>query len=93
MVLGEAHFGDEIGRLDEQRLGVSAATIRRDIDKIDGAGEARKVYGGISALDGAAQAGIAYARPYDENCDLAVEAKRRIAALAATMVRDGEAII
>ncbi|TIW59183.1 MAG: DeoR/GlpR transcriptional regulator, partial [Mesorhizobium sp.] len=77
----------------QERLGVSAATVRRDIDKIDGAGEARKVYGGISALDGVAQAGIAYARPYDENRDLAVEAKRRIAALAATMVRDGDAVI
>ena len=69
----------------QERLGVSAATVRRDIDKIDEAGEARKVYGGISALDGAAQA-TAFARPYDENRDLAVEAKRQIAALAATMV-------
>src|SRR3569832_2413116 len=77
----------------QQRLGVSAATVRRDIDKIDEAGEARKVYGGISALDGAAQARIAYAKPYDENRDLEVEAKRQIAAVAATMVRDGDAFI
>jgi DeoR family ulaG and ulaABCDEF operon transcriptional repressor len=77
----------------QERLGVSAATVRRDIDRIDEAGEARKVYGGISALDGASQAGVAYARPYDENRDLAVEAKRQIAALAATMVRDGDAVI
>ncbi|TPN89790.1 DeoR/GlpR transcriptional regulator [Mesorhizobium sp. CU2] len=76
----------------QERLGVSAATVRRDIDKIDEAGEARKVYGGISALDGASQV-IAYARPYDENRDLAVEAKRQIAAVAATMVRDGDAVI
>jgi DeoR/GlpR family transcriptional regulator of sugar metabolism len=77
----------------QERLGVSAATVRRDIDKIDEAGEARKVYGGISALDGASQARIAYARTYDENRDLAVEAKRQIAAVAATMVRDGDAVI
>src|SRR3954463_11393812 len=76
----------------QERLGVSAATIRRDIDKIHGAGGARKVYGGVSALDGAAQA-TALARPYDENRDLAVEAKRRIAEQAATMVADGDAII
>ncbi|MFD2053530.1 DeoR/GlpR family DNA-binding transcription regulator [Mesorhizobium calcicola] len=76
----------------QERLGVSAATVRRDIDRIDEAGEARKVYGGISALDGALQ-GIAYARPYDENRDLAVEAKRQIANVAATMVRDGDAVI
>lgn len=76
----------------QERLGVSAATIRRDIDKIDESGGARKVYGGVSALDGAAQA-TAFARPYDENRDLAVEAKRQIADLAATMVADGDAVI
>lgn len=76
----------------QEHLGVSAATVRRDIDKIDEAGGARKVYGGISALDGAAQ-GTAFARPYDENRDLAVEAKRQIAELASTMVGDGDAVI
>jgi DeoR family transcriptional regulator, ulaG and ulaABCDEF operon transcriptional repressor len=76
----------------QERLGVSAATVRRDIDKIHEAGGARKVYGGVSALDSAAQT-AAFARPYDENRDLAVEAKRRIAEEAATMVADGDAII
>lgn len=76
----------------QERLGVSAATVRRDIDKIDESGGARKVYGGVSALDGAAQ-GTAFARPYDENRDLAVDAKRLIAELAATMVADGDAVI
>lgn len=75
------------------RLGVSAATVRRDIDKIDEQGTARKVYGGVSALDGASSVATAYARPYDENRDLAVEAKRAIAELAATMVHDGDAVI
>jgi DeoR family ulaG and ulaABCDEF operon transcriptional repressor len=76
----------------QERLGVSAATVRRDIDKIDESGGARKVYGGVSALDGAAQ-GTAFARPYDENRDLAVDAKRQIAELASTMVADGDAVI
>jgi DeoR family transcriptional regulator, ulaG and ulaABCDEF operon transcriptional repressor len=76
----------------QERLGVSAATVRRDIDKIHESGGARKVYGGISALDGAAQA-TAFARPYDENRDLAVEAKRQIAEVAATMVSDGDSVI
>lgn len=76
----------------QELLGVSAATVRRDIDKIDEAGDARKVYGGISALDGAAHSTV-YARPYEENRDLAVDAKRQIAELAATMVNDGDAII
>lgn len=78
---------------DLQRcLGVSAATVRRDIDKIDAMGTARKVYGGISALEGAARA-TAYARPYDENRDLAVEAKNRLAERAALMVADGDSVI
>ena len=77
----------------QERLGVSAATVRRDIDKIDELGTARKVYGGVSALDGAASVATAYARPYDENRDLAVDAKRAIAEFAATMVQDGDAVI
>lgn len=77
----------------QERLGVSAATVRRDIDKIDEVGSARKVYGGVAALDGTAQAGATFARPYDENRDLAVDAKRMIAELASTMVDDGDAVI
>jgi DeoR family transcriptional regulator, ulaG and ulaABCDEF operon transcriptional repressor len=76
----------------QEWLGVSAATVRRDIDKIDESGAARKVYGGISALDGALQA-TGFARPYDENRDLAVEAKRQIADLASTLVADGDTVI
>lgn len=76
----------------QERLDVSAATIRRDIDRLDEAGSARKVYGGVSALDSGAQA-TAFARPYDENLDLAVEAKRQIAERAASMVADGDAVI
>lgn len=74
----------------QERLGVSAATVRRDIDKIDESGDARKVYGGVSALE---TSGAVFARPYDENRDLAVEAKRQIADLAATLVKDGDAVI
>jgi DeoR family transcriptional regulator, ulaG and ulaABCDEF operon transcriptional repressor len=75
----------------QDHLGVSAATVRRDIDKVDGLGIARKVYGGVSALQPAAVA--AFALPYDENRDLAVDAKGRIAEAAATMVHDGDSII
>lgn len=74
-----------------ERLGVSAATVRRDIGKLDSAGGARKVYGGISALTGRPD-GV-FARPYDENLDLAVDAKRAIADLAATLVHDGDTLI
>lgn len=73
-------------------LGVSAATVRRDIDKLHETGFARKVYGGISAAEGYASA-RASARPYNENRDIAVEAKQAIAKLAEKLVADGDSII
>ncbi len=76
----------------QERLGVSPATIRRDIDKLDEIGVARKVYGGISANESAASGRLS-ARPYDENRDIAVDAKRAIAEKAASLVRDGDSII
>lgn len=75
----------------QDRLGVSAATVRRDIDKVDDLGVARKVYGGVSALQPAPTA--AFALPYAENRDLAVDAKNSIADAAAMMVQDGDSII
>ena len=76
----------------QERLGVSPATIRRDIDKLDENGVARKVYGGIAANE-ASSSGRLSARPYDENRDIAVDAKRAIAEKAASLVRDGDSII
>lgn len=73
----------------QERLDVSAATIRRDIDRLHEMGKVRKVHGGIASVEGAHLA----ARPYDENRDLAVEAKRAIAAQAETLVRDGDSLI
>ncbi|MCP8893899.1 DeoR/GlpR family DNA-binding transcription regulator [Shinella daejeonensis] len=76
----------------QERLGVSPATIRRDIDKLHESGQARKVYGGVSAIE-PSDSGRLSARPYDENRDIAVEAKRAIASRAESLVRDGDAII
>lgn len=76
----------------QERLDVSAATIRRDIDKLHEIGKARKVYGGISANEGTSSSRVA-ARSYDENRDIAVEAKHAIAQKAASLVRDGDSII
>lgn len=74
------------------RLLVSVATVRRDIDKLDGEGLARKVYGGVSAIEGAAAHGV-FARTYAERSDVAVAVKHAIAAEAARMVQDGDAVI
>lgn len=77
----------------QKLLGVSAATVRRDIDKLHEIGVVRKVYGGISANDGYAYAERASARPYNENRDIAVEAKQAIAKVAERLVTDGDSII
>ena len=75
-----------------ERLDVSVATVRRDIDKLDEQGLARKVYGGVSAIDGAAAHGV-FARTYAERSDVAVAVKNAIAAEAALMMQDGDAVI
>tara|TARA_R110002020_G_scaffold26514_6_gene85950 strand:+ start:4919 stop:5701 length:783 start_codon:yes stop_codon:yes gene_type:complete len=73
-------------------LGVSAATVRRDIDKLGEAGHARKVHGGLAALEGAPRQ-RAVSLPFIENIDIAVEAKTAIAHEAGKLVRDGSLII
>ncbi len=71
-------------------IGVSGATIRRDIEKLNDAGRARKVYGGVAAIErGTRTASL----PFVENRDIAVAAKRAIAREAERLVHDGSAII
>ena len=77
----------------QQSLGVSAATVRRDIDKLNEAGVARKVYGGVAALEDNLWRRPPSALPFVENRDLAVEQKRAIAAAAEGLVRDGSSVI
>ncbi|MET3600911.1 DeoR/GlpR family DNA-binding transcription regulator [Martelella mangrovi] len=74
------------------RIGVSAATIRRDIDKLEKAGLGQRVHGGIAA-ERSRHARRAVPLPFMENRDIAVDAKRAIASVAATFVRDGTSII
>jgi DeoR family transcriptional regulator, ulaG and ulaABCDEF operon transcriptional repressor len=74
----------------QEALGVSAATVRRDIDKLHDLGQARKVYGGISAANALDRLA---ARPYDESRDIAVEAKRAIAERASALISDGDSVI
>ncbi|NPD14727.1 DeoR/GlpR transcriptional regulator [Xinfangfangia sp. D13-10-4-6] len=72
--------------------GVSGATIRRDIEKLDGAGRARKVYGGVSALEPGGRARAA-SLPFVENRDIAVAQKRAIAQAAEKLIRDGSSVV
>lgn len=72
--------------------GVSAATARRDIDKLGTAGHAQKVHGGIAALTNTAQV-RSVALPFMLNRDIAVAEKSAIAKAAGQLVRDGSMII
>lgn len=71
-------------------IGVSGATIRRDIEKLNDAGRARKVYGGVAASE---HSNRAASLPFFENRDIAVAAKRAIAREAERLVQDGSSII
>ena len=73
-------------------LGVSPATIRRDIAKLHQAGVIRKVFGGI-ALPENAHVQRMHARPFSENRVVNVEAKKAIALEAAQLCRDGDSLI
>lgn len=70
----------------------SPATIRRDIAKLHGEGQVRKVFGGIAGQDKGPLERLS-ARPFGENQTLAVASKRAIAAEAEKLVRDGDSII
>ncbi|WP_116134261.1 DeoR/GlpR family DNA-binding transcription regulator [Tropicimonas sp. IMCC34043] len=77
----------------QDEIGVSAATIRRNIDKMDAAGRVKKVHGGVASLgygDGMARS---LAQPFVENRDIHVLEKQAIAEAAAALVRDGSIIL
>lgn len=70
-----------------ERAGVSAATVRRDIDKLSEAGLAQKVHGGVAAIGGIA---TSPAMPFAGNGG---PSKAAIARAAAGLVRDGTSIV
>lgn len=73
-------------------IGVSPATVRRDIDKLVESGVGQKVHGGIAALHAPIQ-NRTVARPFNDNRDILVGAKKAIAREAVKLVADGSAII
>ena len=76
----------------KEKVGVSAATVRRDIDKLVEAGLGHRVHGGIAAMD-SVPLRRSVALPFIENRDIAVDAKKAIARVAAGLVRDGSSVI
>jgi DeoR family fructose operon transcriptional repressor len=86
-----------------QRLAVSAETVRRDLVQLGRQGRLRRVHGGAmtsEAMAGGAAAGGAAAgaavrleeEPFAERAEVAAEAKRRIAAVAAALAVPGQTL-
>lgn len=76
-------------RLDELTVavGVSQATVRRDLDELEAEGLVRRVHGGVVAVDGRS------AEPHFEaKAAVATEEKERIAARAVAMLAPDETI-
>jgi DeoR/GlpR family transcriptional regulator of sugar metabolism len=74
------------------RLGVSAATIRRDLAELSDAGLVRRVHGGAAPLV-AVEGPLEVDRPYEEVADDAAADKQAIARRAAELVRDGDTVL
>jgi len=77
----------EVSRLSEE-LGVSAVTIRSDLDALERRMLLRRIRGGATSVQPAR-----FVRPLELPSQSFGEEKERIGAMAARMVRDGETII
>jgi DeoR/GlpR family transcriptional regulator of sugar metabolism len=69
-----------------ERLGVSEATIRRDLEQLHEQGRLTRVYGGALAVDGDDE-------PFAEVSAVHAEEKDRIARRAAQLVEDGQSVL
>ena len=76
-------------RLDElsQALGVSQATVRRDLDELEAEGRVRRVHGGVVALD--ARSGEPH---FEVKAAEAAEEKERIAARAVALLAPDDTV-
>lgn len=69
-----------------EKLGVSEATIRRDLEQLHAEGRLTRVYGGALAVDGGDE-------PFADVNAVHAEEKDRIARRAAELVSDGESVL
>ncbi|WP_432938597.1 DeoR/GlpR family DNA-binding transcription regulator [Kribbella sp. CA-253562] len=68
------------------QLGVSEATIRRDLEQLHAQGRLTRVYGGALAVDGGDE-------PFAEVSEVHADEKNRIARAAAELIEDGESVL
>ncbi len=70
-----------------RRLGVSAATVRRDLDELERTGAIRRVHGGAVSVEGRLDEPV-----FADKSSRAVREKRRIAEAALALVEPGDTI-
>ncbi len=69
-----------------ERLGVSEETIRRNVKALEAGGQVHKVHGGVYLAEPQDE------QPFRQRMDENPDAKRRIAAEVASIVRDGDSL-
>ena len=84
-ILGQDH----VVRVEEltEQLGVSSATVRRDLGELEKLGEVRRVYGGAVSTGGRLDEPL-----FDDKTSVAAAAKRRIAEAAVRYVKPNDTI-
>ncbi|WP_418595731.1 DeoR/GlpR family DNA-binding transcription regulator [Ponticoccus sp. (in: a-proteobacteria)] len=85
-LLREKRFVDV--RTLTERLGVSVATIRRDLAELEGAGQLRRTHGGAVSVSQ-----VALDPGYADRAVSNLKEKTRIAETAAAMVQDGDTVM
>ncbi|MFE9649308.1 DeoR/GlpR family DNA-binding transcription regulator [Streptomyces sp. NPDC006365] len=91
LILRALRFGGTVTVTElSDQLGASAATIRRDLLKLEEDGLLTRVHGGALVRRPSAEEGPT---PFAESADVRVDEKDAIAAEAATMIKDGQSII
>jgi len=76
-------------RVDQlcRELGVSPATVRRDLEELERLGQVRRVHGGAVRVDTRLEE-----PPFDDKTAIAAREKHRIAAAAAKLIAPGETV-
>ena len=72
-----------------EAFGVSDATVRRDLDELDGQGALRRTHGGAIKLERS----TAYEQVISEKIHVMEDAKKRIAQAAAKLVHPGDTVL
>lgn len=76
-------------RVDEicRQLGISPATVRRDLQELEGRGQLRRVHGGAVSVESRLEEPL-----FDDKAALAAREKRRIAEHALSLIKAGDTV-